>query len=578
MFTTPSSISNARALGGHLRLDGVSHSFGDRRVLTDVSFTASAGSCVGLVGENGSGKSTLLKIAAGALDPDAGDVRVSIPGIERPRRGLLHQAPPFGPRQTVGQALDEAVEPQRAVAARLETLAARLADAPEDPDPARAYSAALDEAERLDVWSLEARVESMMSGLGLSALPRGRLTSELSGGQRARLSLAWVLLSMPDVLLLDEPTNHLDDNATAHLVEVLRGWRSPVLTASHDRAFLEEAVTSLVDLEPTPLAHSAVESLLQGGAGTGIGTIHFTGRFSDYLGERARVREQWERQYRAEQEELGLLREKLRTSHTVGHPGAGPRTEARGAVKFYSDRNATVVSRRVRDARSRLLELEAEQVRKPPRPLRFEGLDPGGAARHGEGELLAAMQDVEEAQRLQPVSAEIRSGERWLVTGANGAGKSTLLSLIAGLRAPSSGSLWLGPGVTVSLLAQETELGVLSGAMPHQTARELYAKHVGAERAEQKPLAGYGLFRARDEDLPFGSLSLGQQRRLELAVLLADPPDILLLDEPTNHLSLTLVTEIEQALPSYPGAVVVASHDRWLRKQWAGRHLEIGRS
>lgn len=414
-----------------------------------------------------------------------------------------------------------------------------------------------------------------MNGLGLSDLPRERLTSELSGGQRARLSLAWVLLSKPDVLLLDEPTNHLDDNATAHLADVMQGWSGPVLTASHDRAFLDEAVTSLVDLEPSPLAHSAAAPLLQGGAGTGIGTIHYTGRFSDYLGERNRVREQWERQYRAEQEELRLLREKLRTGHTVGHPGAAPRTEARGAVKFYSDRNAAVVSRRVRDARSRLLELEADQVRKPPRPLRFEGLNPGGVPKHGEGDLLASIQDVEEAQRLLPVSADIRNGERWLVTGANGAGKSTLLSLIAGLRAPSSGSLWLGSGVSVSLLAQETELGVLSGATSHQTAQELYAEAVGADRAEQKPLAAFGLLAARDEDLPFGSLSLGQQRRLELAVLLADPPDILLLDEPTNHLSLTLVTEIEQALPSYPGAVVVASHDRWLRKRWTGRRLAL---
>lgn len=573
MFTTTSSA--------HLRIDGISFSFGDRRVLTDVTFTISGTGPVGLIGENGSGKSTLLRIVAGLLTADAGSVTATAPGGP-PRVGLLHQEPPFRPDVTVAQALEAAVTPIRTVSAELDRAAERLADVPEDDAAAAAYARALERAEHLEVWSLDARIAAMLDGLGLGSLPRERLTSGLSGGQRARLSLAWLLLSRPDVLLLDEPTNHLDDTATAYLREVLAQWPGPVLLASHDRAFLDESVIALLDLDPSPLPQAVSSPHVGDGPGSGIGVTRFTGTYTDYLAARRDARRRWERQYEDEQAELKRLAGSVRANQSVGNPERGPRTEARAAKKFYADRNAKVVSRRVNDARARYEELQATQIRKPPRQLQFAGLTAGLAvdpnrgcdATAQSGSSLTAS-EICVRGRLAPVSLIVGPQEKWLITGPNGVGKSTLLALLAGALEPDAGTVTRPQSLRVGMLHQDVTLPDPHHRGTARTAREAYEDLVGADRAEQTPLSTFGLIAPRDETRPVEALSVGQRRRLALAALLADPPDVLLLDEPTNHLSLLLATQLESEIPHYPGAVVVASHDRWLRRAWQGEVLNL---
>lgn len=584
---------NGAASGAQLRIDGVSLSFPDRRVLTDISFVASAGERVGIIGENGSGKSTLLRIIGGLLAPDSGSVTATGPGGISPTIGLLHQEAPFRADDTIAEALESAVAPARRVLQALDRFAALMAEDPDDESAASGYAQALDDAERLSAWETDARIASMLAGLGLDDLSTDRPTGEISGGQRARLSLAWLLLSAPDVLLLDEPTNHLDDRATAYLRGVLLAWRGPVLLASHDRAFLDEAVTTLIDLDPAPVPHSVTGSLTGDGPGSGIGVTRFTGSYSEYLEARRLARRRWELQYRDEQAELKRLRAQVRDNHQVGHENWKPRTEVRGAAKFYSDRNATVVSRRVNDARSRLDDLEQRQIRRPPADLQFGGLTVGrsqGAAPHAgssvpgarsessrrefSGPVLAAS-DVAVAGRLASTSLTVSAAEKWLVTGPNGSGKSTLLKVLAGMLQPTGGSVNAPAGLRIGMLSQDVDLPDPAGRGDQRTVRQTYQDLVGEEIAERAQLSKFGLVSGRDENRPLAALSVGQQRRLALAVVLADPPDVLLLDEPTNHLSLLLVTELEAAIPGYPGAVVVASHDRWLRRNWTGLRLSL---
>lgn len=571
------SYSSAFAqTGSHLRVDGVSVSFTDRRVLTDISFIISPSDRVGLIGENGSGKSTLLRTIAGLLEPNAGTISVNGLNSSTAKIGLLHQEPPFKDIETVADALESAVASSRTAIDAVGSFAVALAESPDDDSLADAYSRALEEADRLGAWDVDTRISATMSGLGLAGFSRDRLTGELSGGQRARLALAWLLLSRPDVLLLDEPTNHLDDAATDYLISVLNAWDGPVLMASHDRSFLDEASTYLLDLDPSPIPHGIAGPLLQDGPGTGIGVTRFTGTYSEYLAVRAEAKQRWERQYRDQQAELRRLRASVREQQTVGHSDWKPRSEVRMAQKFYSDRNAKVVARRVNDARARLHELEESQIRKPPTELKFRGLITSGVSvGTGPVEPVVTATETYVADRLMPTSLSISRGEKWLITGPNGSGKSTLLSILAGNMEPTGGHVFRTSTDSIKLLAQEISLPDPSDRGPTRTVLDTYRDSVGPVLAQVVPLNTFGLISARDHNRPVAKLSVGQQRRLALAVLLADPPDILLLDEPTNHFSLSLVTALETALEEYPGTVVIASHDRWLRANWEGRRMQL---
>ena len=568
-----SAFTSSAARGpAHLRLDGISCSFSDRRVLTDVSMVVASGEIACLIGENGSGKSTLLRIAAGLEEPDAGTI--GVPG----EVGLFHQEPPFPTTWSVEHVLADAVDAVRAMAEEVERAGAALAGG--GPDAEARLEAAIDAAERHHAWDLSHRIDRIVDGLGLLHLARHRRVCTLSGGQVARLSLAWLLLRSPDTLLLDEPTNHLDDGATALLADLLRGWPGPVLVAGHDRAFINEIASTIIDLDASPSPHAVSDPQLESSASPGV--TRFAGTLTDYLQHRREERQRWVRQFRDEQAELRRLRARVRTDQRVGHPERGPRTEGRASKKFYSDRNAKVVSRRVNDAATALERLEKQQVRRPPARLRFRGFGDaeGGPCGDADGlsgpstphlsEPILTATGLTVRERLAPVSLSLTARSRLLVTGPNGSGKSTLLEVLAGRLAPDGGWLTTPPRLRRGLLSQEPK-----GRDSALSARDAYRLAVGERVAQEVPIGGLGLLAARDLDRSVGSLSVGQRRRLDLAIAIADPPELLLLDEPTNHLSVLLVTELELALPDYPGALVVASHDSWLRAGWPGEGIEL---
>ncbi|WP_409234490.1 ABC-F family ATP-binding cassette domain-containing protein [Streptomyces sp. PA5.6] len=536
--------------------------FGGRRVLDGVSLTASPGHRIGLIGENGVGKSTLLRVLAGADEPDTGSV------VRPADLGFLHQEMPFDTGSTIAAVLDDALREAREDLAELGRLSEEIARAPEDTPAHRElldlYGRRLEQAQDRESWEADRRAALVLDGLGLGALAHDRTLGSLSGGQRGRLALAALLVRRPTALLLDEPTNHLDDGAAAFLEEQLRDLPGTVVAASHDRAFLDAVCTDLIDLDPS------VE-----------GPVRYGGNYSAYVSEKRAERARWEQRYADEQEELRALRHSAGVTARRVAPDRGPRDNEKMGYGHRAGRVQSQISRRVRNATRRLEELERDQVAVPPRPLRFaaEVLSVQRTTEHVEDDPrpLISLRHVRVPGRLALDALDVAAGERLLVTGANGAGKSTLLAVLAGHLA-AGGEVRRREHLTVGLLAQDTVF-----ERPDRTARDTYALALGPERAEAVPLASLGLVHSADLDKPVGTLSVGQRRRLALALLVARPPRLLLLDEPTNHLSPRLCDELEEAMAPGPdsgdgpgsGAIVLASHDRWLRRRWEGHTLRL---
>ncbi|MEE6263003.1 ABC-F family ATP-binding cassette domain-containing protein [Plantactinospora sonchi] len=554
--------------------------FGGRRVLDGVSLTAAPGHRIGLIGENGTGKSTLLRLLAGVDRPDSGTV------VRPPDLGFLPQETPFDPTSTVAHVLDDALREAHEVLVALDRLTGALATTPEHspdyPDLLTEYAERLDQAQESDAWDADRRAEVVLAGLGLGAMPYDRSLASISGGQRGRLGLAALLIRRPSALLLDEPTNHLDDAAATFLEEQLRGLPGVVVLASHDRALLDAVCTDLIDLDP------AVD-----------GPVRYGGTYLDYQAAKRAARARWQRRFAEQQAELAELRRSVgATAHQVA-PGRDRRDNEKMGYGHTAGRVQNQISRRVRDAARRLDELVRDQVPAPPEPLRFRTTGPtvgagtvsvvpgvrtgradtAGVPTDGSGVPtepadavggpLVSLRNLRVPGRLTLDRLDVSATDRLLVTGGNGTGKSTLLAVLAG-RLATGGGCHRRPGLRVGLLTQDTVFDE-----PDRTAEEIYVRSIGPERADAVPLRSLGLLGPADLDRRVGELSVGQRRRLALALLVADPPELLLLDEPTNHLSPRLCDELEEALGTGPGAVVLASHDRWLRSRWPGREIRL---
>lgn len=533
----------------HIGLDGISFSYpGGHRVLTDISFAVPSGSVTGLIGENGAGKSTLLGVISGELTPDAG-VLITPEGT-----GFIAQETSLPFSEPAQMLIDAAVAELRAIESDIATLSERMATEPDNTTVAEEFDRALARAENSGLWELDARIATVLAGLGLANVPLSTPLGEMSGGQRRRFALATLLLRPVDAMVLDEPTNHLDDEAVDFLIGELEAFKGPVLAASHDRYFLDTACDGIVDLDPGLGPEGGYGEETRQGA-------RFTGAFSDYLKAREARRARWETDYAAQEHERERLEKASnQTAEDVFHSHEN-KTETRKAAKFYADRAAKTVTGRRRAAEQRLEALEREAIPAPPTALKFRGLPPHAATSIGVPAIHAINLRVPE--RLSPLSIKVQPGQQLLVEGPNGSGKSTLLKILDGTLQDYEGELIIPEELTVARLAQDDDWENLE-----LTAAEMFAAHTPAGSLD---LVEMGLMNEEQAAKKLEDLSLGQRRRVSLGIILASPPDLLLLDEPTNHLSLALAEELEAALVDFAGTVVITSHDRWVRRQWRRR-------
>lgn len=519
-------------------------------LLESITFSIGDGERACLIGPNGCGKSTLLDLVRGTLDPESGSVQIR--GTQ-----LATLSPPVDSNQTVGGYLDIALQNLRQIESRFSTVTAALAEATDSPQLAVEYDALLAAMTTHDIWSLDARINETLAGLGLEQLTgdgQNHSLSTLSPGQVGRLELAATLLANPEVLILDEPTNHLDQEAVEFLTELLLAHPGPLLMASHDRKFVDAVATVIYDLDIAPWQAIATAT----GTGALPGIYRCSGTYSDYLVAKQHARAIHQQLHGEQQTTKRNLRLHRRESSSIAHGGVRL-AEAQGmARKFFADRAAATATRRTRSDDHRLRELEAREVRRPREYELQLSLHP---VRSRTG--LAVMARAAEVRgRLSSTTFDLAHGESLLVTGANGSGKSTLLTwLVQGTASgEASGTLT----VAGHLAAVPQRLPQLGDAGFDRT---VWRNGIGE--------LGAGVLHPSMWHTPISSLSEGNQRRAQLAVAIAQQPEVLVVDEPTNYLDLDTIEALEAALFEWNGTLVVATHDRWLIEKWDGAHIDL---
>ena len=537
-----------------LTIRNLTKSYGAITVLQDILFVVNDNDRVGIVGSNGVGKTTLLKILMGQEEADSGTYTYA-PSIEV---GYLPQTMPDFYGHTINDLIFESVGNLRQLEKRMRELELIMAGANREQ-----YAELLEEYGTVSTkfqdrggYELNYKIDTILEGLRIAYLPRTQEVQTLSGGEKARLGLATLLLRSPDILLLDEPTNHLDFASMAWLENYLSHYNGAMLMVSHDRQFLNRAVNQIGEI-------SEYDHQLK----------RYEGNYDAYVLAKTAERAKWEEDYERQQEEIQDLRKRIRVSaRQVGHTYRAPRDNDKNARYFFAQRVDSTVSRNIRAAEEQLKRIEADPIPKPPELIRVSS--------HFNTEPMQSREVIrlqhlskrwDERSLLSDVEMTVAPDARIVLFGPNGVGKTTLLKIIMGLEQADTGEVYSTPGARIGYLPQEPEVLDLS-----KTVLETYRYgQIGYEADFVAKLIGYGLFRLEDMHKTVGQLSVGQRRKLEIARLMAAGPNVLLLDEPTNYISLDVLEAFETAIIRFPGPVIAISHDRWFIQRFGGEVWEL---
>ncbi|KAG8090178.1 hypothetical protein GUJ93_ZPchr0011g27352 [Zizania palustris] len=527
------SNSGASSIPSGVRLENISKSYKGVTVLKDVSWEVQRGEKVGLVGVNGAGKTTQLRIIAGLEESDGGNV---VKAKDNMKIAFLSQEFEVCASRTVREEFLSAFEEEMEVKTRLEKVQAALESATEDMDLMGRLLDELDLLQRrsqdVDLDMVEVKIQKLMPELGFAPEDADLLVASFSGGWQMRMSLGKILLQDPDLLLLDEPTNHVDLDTIEWLESYLKTQEVPMVIISHDRAFLDQLCTKIVETE------------------FGVSKT-YKGNYSEYVLAKAI----WvETQYAAWEKQQKEIEQ---TKELINRLGAG------------------VNSGRASSEQKKLEKLEKEGLIE--KPFQRKQLKIRFPERGRSGRTVLTLRNLEfgfgDKKLFDNANLIVERGEKIAIIGPNGCGKSTLLKLVLGMEKSQEGEVLLGEHNVLPNYFEQNQAEALD---LEKTVLDTVAEAAEDWKIDDiKGLLGRCNFRDDMLDRKVQFLSGGEKARLAFCKFLVTPSTLLILDEPTNHLDIPSKEMLEEAISEYTGTVITVSHDRYFVKQIVNRVIEV---
>ncbi|KIH96948.1 ABC transporter ATP-binding protein [Streptomonospora alba] len=493
-------------------LQNVRKAHGDKVVLDDVSGQFIYGAKIGVVGPNGAGKSSLLKLMAGVEQASNGEARL-MPGYSV---GLLAQEPHLDDDKTVLENVEDGVAETKAMLAQFNEIAEKMATDYSD-DLLAEMGRLQEQLDHRNAWELDSQLAQAMDALRCP--PPEAEVSSLSGGEKRRVALCRLLLEQPDLLLLDEPTNHLDAESVQWLESYLESYSGTVIAITHDRYFLDNVATWILELDRGKL-------------------YPYEGNYTTYLDTKsARLKVEGQKDVKRQKrlsDELEWVRSNAKARQT----------KSRARLQRYEEMAAEAANTR---------KLDFEEIQIPPGPrLGNSVVDVNGLTKGFDDRLL-----IENLNFSLPPNGIVG------VIGPNGVGKTTLFKMIVGEEEPDSGSINVGDTVRISYVDQSrSRIAKDKNVWEVISDGESFIQVGKVEIPSRAYVAAFG-FKGSDQQKPAGVLSGGERNRVNLALTLKQGGNLLLLDEPTNDLDVDTLGSLENALLDFPGCAVITSHDRW---------------